>query len=188
MWRYTRLSPLLALNPSLQVPRLSLPPLPPPDCNTQQLTFHAVALEFIFSWSRRKTGFSSLGTAKRGEVPLSDLMAFLSAPQAPVQVTSCALSRRSAPADPGSQATNPKILFPPPQNDSADVVETSPWNVCVLSMERLWFEGTGSPVSESRTGRAPPAVSSAERSLGSEVLLSFILGAHFPGASFLEQL
>lgn len=113
MWQYTRLSPLLALNPSLQVPRLSLPPPPPPDCSTQQLTFHAVALEFIFSWSRRKTGFSSLGTAKRGEVPLSDLMAFLSAPQAPVQVTSCALSRRSAPADPGSQATNPKILFPP---------------------------------------------------------------------------
>lgn len=176
----------MALNPSLQVPKLSLPPPPPPDCSTQQLTFHAVALEFIFSWSRRKTGFSSLGTAKRGEVPLSDLMAFLSAPQAPVQVTSCALSRRSAPADPGSQATNLKILFFP-QNDSASVVQTSPWNVCVLSMERLWFEGTGSPVSESLTGRAPPAVSSAERSLGSEVLPSFILGAHFPGASFLEQ-
>lgn len=30
-----------------------------------------------------------------------------------------------------------------PQNDSADVVQTSPRNVSVLSMERLWFEGTG---------------------------------------------
>lgn len=106
-------------------------------------------------------------------------MAFLSAPQAPVQVTSCALSRRSAPADPGSQATNPQILFSP-QNDSADIVQTSPWNVSVLSMERLWFEGVGSPISESWSGRAPPAVSSAERGLGSEVLLSFILGAHIP--------
>lgn len=116
--------------------------LPPPDCDTQQLTFHAVALEFIFSWSRRKTGFSSLGTAKRGEVPLSDLMAFLSAPQAPVQVTSCALSPAGARLlIQDRKPQTPKFFFP--QNDSADVVQTSPRNVSVLSMERLWFEGTG---------------------------------------------
>lgn len=51
----------------------------------------------------------------------------------------------------------------------------------MLSMETLWFEGTGSHLNESWTGRAPPAVSSAERSLGSEVLPSFILGTHIPG-------
>lgn len=80
------------------------------------------------------------------------------------------------------QDRKPQTLkFFSPQNDSADVLQTSPWNVCILSMERLWFEGTGSPLSQSWTGRAPPAVSSAERSLVSEVLPSFILGTHIPG-------
>lgn len=98
--------------------------------------FHEVALEFIFSWPRRKTGFASLRTAKRREVPLSDLMAVLSAPRR-------LWSKPPAGSFPAGarlllQGRKPQTLtFASPRNDCADVVQTSPCNVSVLLRKRL---------------------------------------------------
>lgn len=137
-----------------------------------------------------KTGFSSLGTAKwGGEVPLSDLMAILSAPQAPVQATSCALSRRSAPADPwgGGIASHKPQKFTFPLNDSADanfsMGSQSAFNGKIVVVKAQGLQ----QVSSGQRVRRLQCLPSAGGALRVRYCLASSLGLIFLPASFLKQ-